>query len=66
VEGSCEHRDEPWGSLKSWESSEVAAQLAASQEGLSSVSKYHLKKYITTALNFTFTFQNQRVSNRFL
>jgi hypothetical protein len=38
VEGSCEHGDEPLGSLKYWE---VAAQLAASEEGLSSVSKYN-------------------------
>jgi hypothetical protein len=37
MEGSCEHGDEPSGTLKCWE---VAAQLAASQAGLSSVSKY--------------------------
>jgi hypothetical protein len=36
VEGSYEHGDEPSVSLKCWE---VSAQLAASQEGLSSVSK---------------------------
>jgi hypothetical protein len=36
VEGSCEHGDEPLDSIRCWK---VAAQLAASQEGLSSVSK---------------------------
>jgi hypothetical protein len=40
VEGSCEHGDEPLGSLKLLGISRMAAQLAASQEGLSSVSKY--------------------------
>jgi hypothetical protein len=39
VEGSCEHGDEPSGSLKMLGSSLVAAPLAASQEGLSPVSK---------------------------
>jgi hypothetical protein len=39
VEGSCERGDEPTGSIKCWESSRVAAQLAASQEGLSSMSE---------------------------
>jgi hypothetical protein len=39
VEGFCEHCDEPSGSLKLLGSSRVAAQLAASQEGFSSVSK---------------------------
>jgi hypothetical protein len=34
--GTSEHGDEPSGFIKCWE---VAAQLAASQEGLSSVSK---------------------------
>jgi hypothetical protein len=38
VEGSCEHGDEPSGSLKLLASSPVAAQLAASQEGFSSIS----------------------------
>jgi hypothetical protein len=41
VEGSCEHGNEPSGSIKagvSW----VAAQLAASQEGLSSMSEWYL------------------------
>jgi hypothetical protein len=38
VEGSCEHGIEPSGSIKCWEVP-VAAQLAAPQEGLSSVSK---------------------------
>jgi hypothetical protein len=33
VEGPCEHGNEPSGSIKYWE----AAQLAASQEGLSSM-----------------------------
>jgi hypothetical protein len=37
VEGSCEHGDEHSGSLKMLR--EVAAKLAACQEGLSSVSK---------------------------
>jgi hypothetical protein len=35
VESSCEHGNEPSVSIKCWGSSEVAAQLAASQEGLS-------------------------------
>jgi hypothetical protein len=36
VEGSCEHGDEPSGSLKLLGIFWMAAQLAASQEGLSS------------------------------
>jgi hypothetical protein len=36
VEGSCEHCNEPSGSIKCWEVL-VAAQLAAFQEGLSSM-----------------------------
>jgi hypothetical protein len=39
VEGSCEHGHESSGSLKLLGISSMAAQLAASQEGLSSVSK---------------------------
>jgi hypothetical protein len=39
VEGSCEHDDEPSGSLKILGISWVTAQFAAFQEGLSSVSK---------------------------
>jgi hypothetical protein len=39
VEDSCEDGDEPSDSVKCWEVLEVAAQLAASQEGLSFVSK---------------------------
>jgi hypothetical protein len=41
VEGSCEHGNEPSSSIKCREVLEcwVAAQLAVSQEGLSSVSK---------------------------
>jgi hypothetical protein len=39
VEGSCEHGDELSGSLKLLGSSWVETQLAASQEGLRSVSK---------------------------
>jgi hypothetical protein len=39
VEGSCEHGIEPSGSIKCWEVLEGAAQMAAPQEGLSSVSK---------------------------
>jgi hypothetical protein len=39
VEGSCEHSGERSGSLKLLGISCVAAQLAASQEGLSSISK---------------------------
>jgi hypothetical protein len=39
VEGSCEHGDEPSGSLKLLGISWMAAQLAAFQEGLSSVHK---------------------------
>jgi hypothetical protein len=37
VQGSCEYGNESLGSIKCWE---VAAQLAASQDGLSSVNKY--------------------------
>jgi hypothetical protein len=37
--GSCEHGDEPSGSIKCWEVLEWLHKLAASQEGLSSVSK---------------------------
>jgi hypothetical protein len=37
--GSCEHRNEPFGFHKMLRSSSVAAQLAASQEGLSSMSE---------------------------
>jgi hypothetical protein len=39
VEGSCEHGNEPSGSIKRWEVLGVPAQLAASQEGLSSMSE---------------------------
>jgi hypothetical protein len=39
VEGSCEYGDELSGSLNLLGISSMAAQLAASQEGLSSVSK---------------------------
>jgi hypothetical protein len=42
VEGSCEHDDEPLGSLKLLGISRMAAQLAPSLEGLSSVSKYKI------------------------
>jgi hypothetical protein len=37
VEGSCEYGSEPSGSIKCWEILEQLAQLAASQEGLSSM-----------------------------
>jgi hypothetical protein len=39
LRGSCEHGDEPSGSLKLMGISWMVAQLAASQEGLSSVHK---------------------------
>jgi hypothetical protein len=39
VEGSCGHGIEPSSSIKCWEDSWVSVQLAAPQEGLSSVSK---------------------------
>jgi hypothetical protein len=39
VEDSCEHGDEPSGSLKLLGISWMAVQLVASQEGLSSISK---------------------------
>jgi hypothetical protein len=39
VEGLCERSDEPPGSIKCLGSSRVAAQLAGSQEGLSSMSE---------------------------
>jgi hypothetical protein len=38
-EGSCEHGDEPSGSVKLLGIFRRAAQLAVSQEGLSSISK---------------------------
>jgi hypothetical protein len=37
MEGSCENGNEPSGSTKFWEIFEVAKQLAASQEGLTSM-----------------------------
>jgi hypothetical protein len=46
VEGSCEHGDEPSGSLKLLGVSGVAARWAASQEWLSSVNKYVSKLHI--------------------
>jgi hypothetical protein len=46
VEGSCEHGNEPPGSIKCWEVLGVAAQLAASQEGLSSMSESGKEKEI--------------------
>jgi hypothetical protein len=39
VEGSCEYGDESSGSLKCWDVPEWLHNLAASQEGVSSVSK---------------------------
>jgi hypothetical protein len=36
VKGSCEHGNKPWGSIKCWK----ILELAAPQEGLSSVSEY--------------------------
>jgi hypothetical protein len=39
VEGSCEYGNELSDSIKCWEVLGVAAQLVASQEGLSSISK---------------------------
>jgi hypothetical protein len=39
VGSSCEHGNEPLGSIKCWEVLRVAAQFAASREGLSSVSE---------------------------
>jgi hypothetical protein len=44
VEGSCEHGDEPSGSLKLLGISWMAAHLAASLEGLTSVHKYVISK----------------------
>jgi hypothetical protein len=38
--GSCEHGNEPSGSIKYMEVSSVAAELAASQEGLSSMNEH--------------------------
>jgi hypothetical protein len=37
VEGPCEHGNEPSGSITFWGNFLAAAQLAASQEGLSSI-----------------------------
>jgi hypothetical protein len=37
VEGPCEHVNEPSGFIKCWEILEWVLQLAASQEGLSSM-----------------------------
>jgi hypothetical protein len=39
LEDSCEHGIEPSGSIKCWEVLEWTAQLAAPEEGLSSVSE---------------------------
>jgi hypothetical protein len=39
MECSCEGGNEPSGSIKCWEVLELAAQLAVSQEGLSSMSE---------------------------
>jgi hypothetical protein len=47
VEGSHEHGNEPSVSLKLLGISSMAVQLAASQEGLGSVSKYILVLYYT-------------------
>jgi hypothetical protein len=41
VEGCCEQSSEPSGSIKCWGSSWVAAQPAASQEGLISMELKH-------------------------
>jgi hypothetical protein len=41
VEASYEHGNEPSGSIKCWEIILVAAQLAASQEGLGSMELVH-------------------------
>jgi hypothetical protein len=49
MEGSCEHGDEPSGSVKILGSSWVAAQFAVSQEGLSPVSKYVSKQHILSS-----------------
>jgi hypothetical protein len=35
MEGSCEHGNEPLGSIKCWQNLHVAEQLADSEEGLS-------------------------------
>jgi hypothetical protein len=45
VEGSGEHDNEPSGSLKCWEVL-VAAQQAASQEGLSSMELAKIRSHI--------------------
>jgi hypothetical protein len=53
-EGSCEHGNEPSGSIKCWEILRVAPQLAASQEGLSCmelIGKIILKLYINGLFN---------------
>jgi hypothetical protein len=39
VEGSCEHGDEPSGSIKCWEAFEWLHNFSVSQEGFSSVSR---------------------------
>jgi hypothetical protein len=51
VEGSCEHGNEPAGSIKFCGNSGVAAQLATSEEGLISmelVNLYFIKIYISS------------------
>jgi hypothetical protein len=51
VEGSFEHGDEPSGSLKLLGISWMAAQLAASQKGLSSINK-QISKYLQAKSTF--------------
>jgi hypothetical protein len=51
VEGSCEHSNEPSGSIKILGSSRVAAQLAVSQEGLSTM-KLVFRSCLTTVGSF--------------
>jgi hypothetical protein len=68
VEGSCEHPNEPSGFHKMLGSSWVAAQLADSQEGLSSMSdvvEYH-DICISTMGRFTLYVRKEMVNMCFI
>jgi hypothetical protein len=58
VEGSCERSNELSGSIKHWEVVRVAAQLAASQEQLSSMSDTYSIMDLYVLINIAF--QNRK------
>jgi hypothetical protein len=53
VEGSCEHGNEPSGSIKCWGNSCVAAQLAASQKELGSMELFFTALKLHTRIKQT-------------